>query len=520
MTDTDMPPEVPPPADASPDPPPDAAPPEPPRPLQHLTDDELEHRLASLAGHLAATEAELLAHVLELDVRGLWGRLGMRSAAQYLSWRLGYRLGAARERVRVAYALLQLPAVAAAFAEGQLSYCKVRALTRVATPVNEAELLEVALGCTGAQLERVVRAFRNGLTAEQSASATLRRGVQRRVEDDGSVVYLLRVPPDEAAVVDNALALARRVVLDDARRVVEVPEETRLAAELTADPPVVRAEADAFVLLAESFVAGGAAGHRGDGMEVLLHADLDDLRSVPQDPPARQPADGYETDLRPAGTRSVDGQPLLPQTALRRMCEASVRVMAHAPDGRPIDLGRTVRDATPRQRRVLHERDRGCRFPGCTQRRRLVPHHVQWWSRGGPTDLDNLVLLCPAHHRAVHEVGYRVTAQGAGRFAFATPGGRRLMESGRLADPPAGDAVVDIRTPYLPLPTWGGEHLDLRLLVDAMVANTLIGSGRSLPDLPLSEIPRLLRETIGWPLSPGWPRPAAEGAPGPEPAAA
>lgn len=489
---------------------------DPPRPLQHLTDDALEHRLAALAGHLAATQASFLAHVLELDMRGLWGRLGLRSAAHYLSWRLGLGLGTARQHVRVAYALLDLPTVAAAFAEGRLSYSKVRAITRVATPANEKELLEVALGCTGAQLEHTVRAFRKVLVAGSSASATLRRRVDRRVQDDGSVVFTIRVAPDDAAVLDKALDMALRVVLDDDARPVEVPEESRLADELTDDPPIARAKADAFVLLAESFVANGSVGDRGDGLGVVLHADLAALERI-QDTPRPDAAEPDPQVTRPpsvtgrppTGARSVDGQPLLTATALRRICETSVRLMAHAPDGRPIDLGRTARDASPRQRRVLHERDRHCRFPGCTQRRRLIPHHVQWWSLDGLTDLDNLVLVCPTHHRAVHEVGYHVTAHGEGRFSFTTPDGRSLTATGQIVDPASDDAVVvDIRSPYHPLPTWGGERLDLRLLVDTMVANTLITSGHRLPDVPLSEMPRLLREATGWPRTPGWPRTA------------
>jgi hypothetical protein len=223
----------------------------------------------------------------------------------------------------------------------------------------------------------------------------------------------------------------------------------------------------------------------------------------------------------PAGIRAPSGRPLLPQTALRRLCEASARVMAHAADGRPIDLGRTVRDATPRQRRVLHQRDTHCRFPGCTQRHRLIPHHVRWWSHGGRTDLDNLVLLCPAHHRAVHEVGYQVIPHGYGRFSFRTPTGQRLTRTGHIADPdlderhetdvetsPFTGDVLHQPTRYQPTPrpTWGGERLDLRLLVDGMVANTLIAAGHYLPDTPLDQMPRLLREATGWPRTPGWPR--------------
>jgi len=463
----------------------------PARPLAALSDDALEGRLASLAGTLAAAEAQFLDHVVELDVRGLWGRHGARSAAHWLSWRLGLRLGAARERVRVAHALLHLPAISACFHRGELSYCKVRALTRVATPDSEGQLLEIALGTTGAQLERVIRSWRNVLVAEQSASASLSRSLRRRTEADGSVVYTLRVAADDAPVVDAALERARAVVLDEESRPVETPEETELAAELVNGTPRLRADADAFVLVAETFVAVGAQGHPGDGLAVILHADLDALDRPEASPSSQR-----------SPVRSPDGQPLVSATALRRMCEASVMVMAHR-GGRPVDLGRSVRHASVRQRRLLAERDGGCcRFPSCTQRHRLIPHHVDWWSRGGGTDLDNLVLLCRAHHRAVHEVGYTVVALGDGRFRFGSPSGRELRLSGRIAAPPTGvtgpgpgEAVTRDH------PTWGGERLDLRLLIDAMVANTVLASGHRPPDVPVSEIPRLVREAVGWPMS-------------------
>lgn len=117
--------------------------------------------------------------------------------------------------------------------------------------------------------------------------------MRRRAEADGSVVYTLRVAGDDAPVVDAALGLARAVVLDDEGRPVETAEETALAAEITCDPPAARADADAFLLLAESFVAaGGPTGKRGDGLEVVLHADLATLLAAAEpDQPARDNSD-------------------------------------------------------------------------------------------------------------------------------------------------------------------------------------------------------------------------------------
>jgi hypothetical protein len=188
------------------------------------------------------------------------------------------------------------------------------------------------------------------------------------------------------------------------------------------------------------------------------------------------------------------------------MCETSVAVLVRDPQGRPLDLGRRVRHATRKQRRALQVRDNGCcQHPGCTQRQRLIPHHVDWWSRGGPTDLDNLVLYCPSHHRAVHELGYQVRALGGGRFAFFRPDGRPIESNPDLG--PVGvsadiDADHGTGAPWqTPVPAWGGERLDLRLLIDALVANTVTSSGRLLPEVPVADIPGVLREAVGWPLS-------------------
>jgi hypothetical protein len=185
------------------------------------------------------------------------------------------------------------------------------------------------------------------------------------------------------------------------------------------------------------------------------------------------------------------------------LCEESAQVWLRDRDGRTLDLGRTARDASRKQRRALHLRDGGCRFPGCTRQTHLIPHHVRWWSRGGATDLDNLVLLCSAHHRAVHEIGYSITNLGRGCFVFLRPDGREVpdpTEQGRAAASDDGLCDTSYDDPNSIVPTWGGERLDLRLLISGMAANVLIDGGYSLPDTPSRDLPSALRAAAEWPM--------------------
>jgi uncharacterized protein DUF222 len=119
--------------------------------------DRLGDEIAELSAHLDAATARLLDLIREFDARGGWNS-GFRSCAHWLSWRVGLDIGAARERVRVARALGTLPRLAQCLAGGELSYAKVRALTRVATPETEERLLKVGRGETAAHVEQIVRA--------------------------------------------------------------------------------------------------------------------------------------------------------------------------------------------------------------------------------------------------------------------------------------------------------------------------------------------------------------------------
>jgi len=526
---------------------------------------ELADRLSTVAATVAVAECEFLDLLGEFDAREGWAESGgLRSTAHWLSWRVGYRLGVAREKVRVARALRRLPLLRATFAQGRLSYCKVRAVSRVATAETETELVQIALGATGAQLETVVRTWRRTLLGESGAASHATRRVRRRVEEDGSVVFTIRLTATEAPLLDSAMDLGCRILLDENGNLVETPEEQLLADELTDDPPAVRAEADAVVLLAESFLAAGPRGEAGDRHLVVVHADLEAVataaadetaradRAAGQRPalpmasgtddsaethaaatdagvsaetPASRGADSCGGPLRPgepvhqaavprrgptawvdAANGTGGGQPISPSTVLRLLCGAPAQLLVRATGGHTLDLGRTRRHADRRQRRVLRLRDGGrCRFPGCTSKARLVPHHTHWWSRGGRTDLDLLVSLCPAHHLAVHELGYIVRALGRGRFAWRQPDGTEIptvpevgagagFEGSQRA--PSGHRRSRTDPPSLQ-PTWGGEHLDLDHLLTGWAANLLNAAGHRLPDLRGDQLDVALREAAG-----------------------
>ncbi len=185
-------------------------------------------------------------------MRAVGWNTGFRSCAAWLSWRVGLDLGAARERVRVARALGTLPLLAAALACGALSYAKVRALTRVATPETEARLLAVGRAGTAAHVERIVRGWRRvdrQAEARESARRHASRALHVYQDEDGMVVLRGRLEPEVGALLQQALAAARETLYQRAR----AAAVARPAADPAGDAPTrAQQQADALVLLAET----------------------------------------------------------------------------------------------------------------------------------------------------------------------------------------------------------------------------------------------------------------------------
>jgi 5-methylcytosine-specific restriction endonuclease McrA len=436
--------------------------------------DQLGDAIAELSAHLEAATAHLLALIREFDARGGWNS-GFRSCAAWLSWRVGLDLGAARERVRVARALGTLPRLAQALARGELSYAKVRALTRVATPETEERLLAVGRAGTADHVERIVRGWRR-VDRIAEARETARRHASRALhvyqDEDGMVVLRGRLSPEVGALLVQALAAARETLYQQARANDAGTGPADVSAET---PPMAQQQADALALLAETALHHGIdPGAPGERYQVIVHVEA----PVLADPDT------------PGQSVLEDGAHVPAETSRRLACDASRVVMRHAPDGRVVEVGARTRTIPPALRRALHHRDQGCRFPGCG-----LPfgqgHHLRHWAHGGPTTLSNLALLCRRHHRAVHEEGYQVDRHPDGELQFRRPDGQLLPEVPPPAAIPA-DPVQALRARHdaqglrldarTATPGWLGEPLDVGWAIDVLHPLAIApGSAATIP---------------------------------------
>ena len=207
--------------------------------------ESLGERIAEQAAHIDCALHRLLSDLRTFDRGGGWHAQGARSCAHWLSWRLGWGLGAAREHLRVADRLAELPLLDEALRRGEISYSKIRAITRVATPENEAALLEVARHCPGHELETVCRKYRSVLRHDADPDPEgdrQRRWVARRDTADGMVCIAAVLHPEEAALVWAAL---------DHRAQQQCRESQRVSAEASIAAPIAAFDrADALVELA------------------------------------------------------------------------------------------------------------------------------------------------------------------------------------------------------------------------------------------------------------------------------
>ena len=423
--------------------------------------ERLADEIAELSAHIEAATARLLDLIRDFDARQGWD--GFRSCAEWLSWRVGLDLGAARERVRVARALGSLPLLSRALAHGELSYSKVRALTRVATPETEARLLTIGRAGTACHVERIVRGWRRVDQHAEAREASHRHASRSLYVipcDDGMFVIKGRVEPEVGALLVKALDAARETLYQRRRAAATAPATGVMDAQAEA-PTMDQQQADALALLAETALHHGVdPGPPAERYQVVVHVDA---------PALADPAQDGQSLLE-------DGQHVSAETSRRLACDSTRVLMRHDAEGRVVEVGARTRTIPPALRRVVQHRDRGCRFPGCTARF-TQGHHIRHWAQGGPTTLSNLASLCTRHHRAVHEEGYRVERDAEGALRFRRPDGRALPD----APPPSVvplDPVGSLRArndveglrldAWTTCPGWLGERLDLGYALDVL----------------------------------------------------
>jgi hypothetical protein len=410
-----------------------------------LPDDALEDAITTLNASIAVATWRLLCLIAELDRRELCGAWGLNSTAHWLNWKCGIDVGAARAKVRVARALEDLAGINAAFAKGELSYSKVRAMTRVATPENEAYLLMIARHGTAMHMEQLVRGYRRAKRLEESAHAEkvhASRELRWHIDENGCYVFSARLAPEQGALVLKALDAA-------------TDERHRDAAP-----------ADALCALAEQFLANGSTPSRqAERYQVVVHVGRESLREQGE-------SERCELDHGPA---------LAAETARRISCDAATVEIEEDADGNVLDIGRRSRVIPPALRRALESRDRGCRFPGCTHHRFVDGHHMRHWADGGATALDNLVLLCRRHHRLVHEGGFTVVRRDDRKLVFLRPDGQPIGTAASASAPIPIEQVVtkwgiDVSAETC-VPRWDGEPMDLDVAVAALRGSALCESG-------------------------------------------
>ncbi|GAC48121.1 HNH endonuclease [Gordonia aichiensis] len=391
---------------------------------------EIADRLEGYAGQIASMTARFLLLVSEFDRRTGWSGDGIISCAHWLTLRTGLSTRTAQEYVRVARTLDELPKIRVAFAQGRLSYSKVRALTRVVTPDREDELLNVALSADAAQLERVVRAIRSIDQREREATeGEVESTASWEWNSDGTLSVRMRLSAVDGAsfmaatvraeyertrtsgsddrgptVADLVAAQIERAGGADREADIEEaglePADRRLWRHTPADI------APAVVLMAETMQSAIEVPTFTPGAEVVVHT--------------HERGEGVaDRTAAVAPDAHVEGGPALSAAeAAEVSCSGTTTDVRHDRRGTVTSWGRRTRVPSTRTLRAILDRDGGCRYPGCGRTRHLHAHHVRFWSRGGATTPDNLVLLCSSHHRALHRGEFSIEAHALQQFTF------------------------------------------------------------------------------------------------------
>lgn len=466
----------------------------------HTRNEELESELTTLAGHINAANYRFLKLMDEFDKYEGWCGDGIYSFAHWLNWKCGIGHMMAREKVRVARALRDLPLIDEAFSRGEISYSKVRAMTRVATPDQEQFLLQVAHHGTAEQMEQLVRKYRRAKKLNEPRDEMAEWRMEKHCswyEDDWGMFNLhLKLPPEDGAVVLRALeALIEQLkgeqqASEQQGLEKEKPEEqanqagsscytgndtenaNNVSAEtfIDVDPESWEAHrADAMTLMAEHCLKTLSDNVKSGGrFEILMHvnANPEHIDYKMSDGPCCYLDDGYV---------------LAPEVVRRLACDAALTTVLEDDKAGVLNVGRRQRSIPPAIEKAVRVRDQGCcRFVGCCRTKWTQLHHIIHWALGGETSVDNLVTLCRRHHRLLHEGEYRIHKDEGGDLVFINKKNEIMKRSlypqfPSVVEPDALERDnrehgldIDAKTA---LTRWAGEQIDYDLALDILWEN-------------------------------------------------
>ena len=386
--------------------------------------DQLGAEITELCSYIYAAESRLLTLIHEFDEKEYWAGQGLCSCAHWLNFKCGISMGAARERVRVAHALAGLPKISEGFSKGKLSYSKVRAITRIADESNEDYLLMIAEHGTAHHVEKLVSKYRTAKRLQDAEIANeqyIKREVTHYYDHDGCLVIKARLPAEQGALIVKALEMAMDADFVGAGPAREKDDPAGTSEE---PEPIAARRADALAQIAETYLNNNeSSGSTADRYQVIVHV-------------------GATVGAAPGRDPHIEDGPHVPAETSRRIaCDSCTVTIKEDKTGEPLSIGRRSRTIPPPMRRALRARDKGCRFPGCTNTRFVDGHHIQHWADGGETSLDNLVLLCRHHHHLVHEGGFDCEKSADGEISFKDQRAQALDSSHSMPGVAANDDV-------------------------------------------------------------------------------
>ena len=364
---------------------------EPPDGLAGLSDDAVGFVFDQYAATMAAAHAHLLAVIAEVGSREqMVCDDGARTVGAWVAARAGVRRATGEAWAGAAGRLASLPVMFASMAEGELSFDRVAPASQLATADTDGSVTELAKIEAAATLARAAADARRVERGRKRSGVDNLRVAENAEGTGGSIRGELY--GDRFERVRNALeAEAARVP----RRPDGSYEEGGLRMAIALDE------------LASAAIADEADPDRAT---VVIHADADRFRSSGDD------------EL--VGTALFgSGLPTDTDTLRRLTCDCRAQLALHDASGLAVAVGSPQRTAPHWLRRLVVRRDRWCTFPGCETKRHLHAHHIVHWADGGPTIIENLIMVCAHHHRLLHDDGWGVALRRDGTTAWTRPGG-------------------------------------------------------------------------------------------------